>query len=202
MNSQCYASTVNTIRELAGARSLGAALVALAAVTAAPALGADAPIAFRNAGMEQGANRPEAWEQGTPVAGVQLLWDQKTAHGGKASLCLRKTAQRYFPIAQWSQSTAVDPSGAARKLKVRCWVKAESVTKAIIDVPYQGQQAGHVWAVYLGQKQPTDPVLSHDWKLYEGIVDVPGNISKIGIAFQIYGPGNVWFDDLQVAWVR
>ena len=165
---------------------------------------ADVPVAFLNPGMEEGTGKPAAWAQGPPVAGVQFLWDQQTAHGGKASLCLKKTAQRYFPIAQWSQSVLVEPSSTARKLRVRCWVKADTVTKAIIDVNYQGesQRPRHSWAVYLGQKQDTDPVLTHNWKLCEGIVEVPAGISKVGVGLQIYGPGSVWFDDLEVAWVR
>jgi hypothetical protein len=165
---------------------------------------ADVPVAFRNPGMEEGTGKPAAWSQGPPVAGVQFLWDQRTAHSGKASLCLKKTAQRYFPIAQWSQSVSVEPSSTPRKLRVRCWVKADTVTKAIIDVNYQGQgqRPGHSWAVYLGQKQDTDPGLTHDWKLCEGTVEVPAGISKVGIGFQIYGPGSIWFDDLQVTWVR
>src|SRR5512133_2542617 len=67
------------------------------------ALAGDVPVAFRNPGMEEGTGKPAAWSQGPPVAGVQYLWDQQTAHDGKASLCLKKNAQRYFPVAQWSQ---------------------------------------------------------------------------------------------------
>jgi RNA polymerase sigma-70 factor (ECF subfamily) len=181
-----------------------ALLLVIAAAALHSALAADVPLAFRNPGMEEGTSTPADWAKGPPVAGVQHLWDQKKAHSGKASLCLQKTAQRYFPVAQWSQSLPVEPAGTARKLRIRCWVKAEAVTKAIIDTTYQGegQRSGHAWAVYLGQKQDTDPVLTHDWKLYEGVVEVPANTSKIGVAFQIYGPGSVWFDDLQVAWAH
>ncbi len=169
-----------------------------------PTLAGEAPLSFSNPGMEEGTDSPTAWRRGPPVAGVQLLWDQKTAHGGKASLSLKKTAVRYFPVAQWNQFVSIEPASIVRKLRVRCWVKAEAVTKAVIDVNYQGagQRPGHVWAVYLGQKQDTDPVLTHDWKLCEGIVEVPARVTQIGVAFQIYGPGTVWFDDVQVAWLN
>ena len=186
-------------------RVIYALCLAVAGFTGPLALvAADVPVAFLNPGMEEGTGKPAAWAQGPPVAGVQFLWDQQIAHGGKASLCLKKTAQRYFPIAQWSQSVPVESSSVPRKLRVRCWVKADTVTKAIIDINYQGegQRPGHSWAVYLGQKQDTDPVLTHDWKLCEGIAEVPAGISKLGIGLQIYGPGSVWFDDLQVAWVH
>jgi len=165
-------------------------------------LAADLQVPLKNTDMEEGDRSPAAWKKGPPVAGVEQTWDRTTGHGGKASLCLKKTGRRYFPIAQWSQRVTLTPKSKAGKLRVRCWVKTESVTKAIIDVTYQAEQSGHVWAVYLGQKKQADPVATHDWKLCEGIVQVPAKASKIGISFQIYGPGTVWFDDLDVTWVE
>lgn len=163
---------------------------------------ADTALPFKNPGMEEGTGGPAAWGKGLQVAGVEQTWDRTTTHGGKASLCLKKTAQRYFPIAQWSQEITMEPADKVRKLRVRCWVKAQNVTKAIVDVTYQAKEAGHTWAAYIGQKQQTDPVATHDWKLYEGTVEVPAQTSKLGIGLQIYGPGTVWFDDLDVEWVE
>jgi len=169
---------------------------------AQPNLLAAGALPLKNLGMEEGDNAPAAWVKGRPVTGVEQIWDRTTAHTGKTSLCLKKTKQRYFPIAQWSQSVTVEPKDVPRKLRVRCWVKAEKVTKAIVDVIYETQRPAHVWAVYLGQKKDSDTVATHDWKLREATVEVPAQASKVGIAFQIYGPGTVWFDDLEVAWVE
>jgi len=80
--------------------------------------------------------------------------------------------------------------------------ESEKVTEAIVDVTYQGTQSGHVWAVFLGQKEQAAPVANDDWKLCEGTVEVPAQTTRLGIAFQIYGPGTVWFDDLEVAWAE
>lgn len=161
-----------------------------------------ATLSLENPGMEQGDGTPAAWVKGPAVAGVEHGWDRTTAHSGRASICLKKTAQRYFPIAQWSQSLTVEPVNSARKLRVRCWVKAQNVTKAIVDVTYQAGQPGHVWAVYLGQKKDSDPLATHDWKLYEATVQVPAQTSKVGVALQIYGPGTVWFDDIEATWTE
>ena len=38
--------------------------------------------------------------------------------------------------------------------------------------------------------------VNHDWKRYEGVVAIPEGTKQILIATQIYGPGTVWFDDL------
>ncbi len=184
---------------LTNAIHAGVLVSASLALAAAPE--ANTTLPFKNLDMEAGTETPAAWEKGAPVAGVEQIWDRATAHGGKASLCLKKTTRRYFPIAEWSQSVAVEPAAQARKLRVRCWVKAVSVTKAIVDVSYQAGQPGHAWAVYVGQKKPTDPVATHDWKLYEGTVQVPARASELTVGLQIYGPGTVWFDDVEAAWV-
>jgi hypothetical protein len=179
----------------------GSMLLSLAATAAPAAKISAAAVPFENPGMEEGGSSPAGWSKGASVPGVELIWDKSTAHSGKASLALKKTTQAYFPIAQWHQQISIEPTAKARKLKVRCWVKAEQVTKAIIDVQYEtSQRGGHSWAAYIGKKQQTDPVANHDWKLYEGTVQLPANTSSIAVGFQIYGPGHVWFDDLEAAW--
>ena len=148
------------------------------------AVAADSAIPLKNLGMEEGDGTPSAWQKGGQIPGVVQTWDQTTAHSGKASLCFKKTAQRYFPIAYWSQSVTLEPLAKPQKLRVRCWVKAEEVTKAIIDVTHD---AKHTWAVYLGQKQPTDPVLTHDWKQYEA--SCPGACQNFRIGHRA---ANLW----------
>jgi RNA polymerase sigma-70 factor (ECF subfamily) len=149
-----------------------------------------------NAGFEDGRGWPEGWTKGAAVPGVQYLWDRKVAHEGKASLCLKKTANRYFPIAQCGQS--FPRKGKAARLKVSAWVKAEKATKAILDVQFSDTDdaISHEWAAYIGAKEENDPPATHDWKLYEGTVDIPEGTTRIAVAAQIYGPGTAWFDDL------
>jgi len=83
-------------------------------------------------GFESGKRVPEGWKSGLKIPGVSYVWDKKTAFEGKASLCLRKTAKRYFPIGQWSRSVPHD--GEPAKLEVAAQVKAKEMTKAVIDV--------------------------------------------------------------------
>ena len=148
-----------------------------------------------NADIEQGkGDAPNAWRTGAEVAGVEYLWSRE-GHSGKGSLCLKKTAPRYFPIAQWSQS--FDHRGQSPCLKVSAWIKAKDVTKVILDVQFVGStRPSHAWAVYIGQKDPNDSPANHDWKRYEGVVKIAPGTSQIVVAPQIYGPGTVWFDDL------
>jgi RNA polymerase sigma-70 factor (ECF subfamily) len=152
---------------------------------------------LKNCGFERGASgasAPESWTTGARVAGVRYHWDQTVAHGGRASLHLKKTAQRYFPIAQCFQE--VKRTGNVPRLKVGAFVKAEKMTKAILDVQFAGGDGTHQWAVYIGAKESGDPPATHDWKWYEGVVNIPEGTTKLIVAAQIYGPGDVWFDDV------
>ena len=139
---------------------------------------------------------PTNWTKGAAIPGVQYLWDRANAHQGRASLHLKKTAQRYFPIAQWFQE--VKRQGKSPSLEVVAFVKAQKMTKAILDVQFEDRkgESTHKWAVYIGAKENGDPPLTHAWKKYQGVVAIPEGTEKLIVAAQIYGPGDVWFDDV------
>ncbi|MCL4194610.1 MAG: hypothetical protein KJZ87_22930, partial [Thermoguttaceae bacterium] len=166
----------------------------LTAQTSKPA----AELKLANAGMEEGEDKPLAWEQGLAVPGVEYIWDRENAHEGKASLCLKKTADRYFPIAEWYQ--AVEREGQWPVLQVAARVKAEQMTKAIVDVAFlddKGEWQSHEWACYIGAEDDDDPPADHDWREYTGQVAIPPDARQIQIGLQVYGPGTVWFDEVK-----
>ena len=155
-----------------------------------------------NGGVEDGADdSPKGWTTGATIPGVEYIWS-RTGHTGKASLCLKKTAQRFFPIAQWAQK--VDHRGDSPRLKVSAWVKADKVTKAILDAQFLDSKGEwtHAWVRYIGPKEPSTRPVTHDWKRYEGVVAIPPGTQQIIIAPQIYGPGQVWFDDLDAEYTH
>jgi RNA polymerase sigma factor (sigma-70 family) len=158
-----------------------------------------------NGGFERGdagTEAPASWKQGADIDGVAYRWDRTVAHDGKASLHLEKTAQRFFPIAQWFQT--VDRAGRSPRLKVSAFVLADTVTKAVVDVQFitQEGQGNHTWAAFIGAKQAGDPPVTHPWKKYTGVVDIPAGTKQIIVALQIYGPGNVWFDDVEAEYTQ
>jgi hypothetical protein len=158
---------------------------------------------LQNGGMEEGDGSPAHWSQGAEIDGVEYIWDKETGYKSKASLCLHKTANRYFPIAQWYQVASRQGDSAA--VRVTAQVKAEKVTKAILDVIFldaSDEPISHKWAAYIGAKQAADPPANHDWKKYSGRVAVPAAAKKIQVALQIYGPGKVWFDDVRAEYVK
>ena len=149
--------------------------------------------------LNRGEKTPEGWKQGASIPGVRYLWDRKQASDGTSSLGFRKTANRYFPIAAWTHS--VERSGKLPALTLSAQVKARKASKAVIDVLFideGGDWIKHEWAAYIGQKQAADPLANHDWKRYSGSVMIPDNAQQIVVGLQMYGPGQVWFDELEV----
>jgi RNA polymerase sigma-70 factor (ECF subfamily) len=158
---------------------------------AAPQAKPEARPLIVNGGVEKGdGDVPSSWSEGAAVPGVEYRWS-RDAHTGNGSLCLKKTAQRYFPIAQWSQK--VEHKGNAPRLKVSAWVKADRCTKAILDAQFLdgGGKWSHAWVAYIGAKEANDPPATHGWKRYRGVVEIPRGTRQIVLAPQIYGPGIV-----------
>ncbi len=183
---------VGAVRGSAEAPSRGSAKVA--GGSAKVAAGA---MLFATETFELDGGTIQSWQPGPAVDGVEFLWDRATGYRSRASYCLKKTAQRYFPIAQYSRT--IDHTGGAGKLSVEAQVKADKATKAVIDVQFldaAGATLSHEWAAYIGAKNAGDPPADHDWKAYSGTVTIPAGAKQIVIALQIYGPGTVWFDDV------
>jgi hypothetical protein len=161
----------------------------------------DAQNILKNPGFEAGDNAPDDWQQGAAIEGVKYSWDKKVAFEGKASLCIEKTAPRYFPIAEWSQT--VERQGDRPALMVSAQVKAQKMTKAILDVIFldeNGTPIAHKWAAFIGVKEPGEKSANHDWQQYSGKVEIPAETKKLSIALQVYGPGKIWFDDVRASY--
>jgi predicted esterase len=155
-----------------------------------------------NVGFESGDKTPECWKAGTSVEGNDYIWERKLARTGSSSLCLRMRTEGIFPITQWSQS--FDHRGTSSHLRVSGWVKADKAHKAIIDVQFENEAAEwtHKWAGYIGAEKAGDPPADHDWREYSGTVDLPEGVKTIRVSLQIYGPGTVWFDDVEAVYVN
>jgi RNA polymerase sigma-70 factor (ECF subfamily) len=192
--------------------TLAAVLLMLVAPSAAQERGAEdkqkkpadvKPIELKldNPGFEKGKKAVAGWEEGAGIDGVEYIWDQKKGHESGSSLCIKKTAKRYFPIAQWHQS--VKNSGKRSKLRLTVWVKAEKMYKAILDVAFAGKDGkrSHQWAAYVGAVRKGDSPADHDWKQYSGVVAIPPDTERLTIGLQVYGPGTIWFDDVKAEYV-
>lgn len=148
--------------------------------------------------LEDSFEGRDTWTRGQRVKGVRYVWDSRQAKSGRKSLCLKKTVDAYWPIAQWSRRIVHDET--AKTVQVSAQVKTIKAGKAVIDIQFEshGDVTGHQWAVYIGAKEPSDPPAFHDWREYAGEVNIPEGTTGLIVALQIYGPGAVWFDDLTV----
>ena len=152
--------------------------------------------------FEEGKKAPTGWRQGGKIPGVEYLWSREQASHGKRSLGFTKGADRYFPIAQWLR--IVPHAGEAKSLEVNLKAKAVRASKAIVDIQFFGagdDMLKHEWLAYLGAKEEGDPPADHDWGRYSSVVAIPTGTQRIGIALQMYGPGEVWFDELTARYV-
>lgn len=150
-------------------------------------------------GFENGKAAPNGWKKGSAIPGVKYYYDKRLAKSGSRSLSLQKSANRYFPIAQWSRVLPLDSDTKAIKINVQ--VRARKASKAIVDVIFLdsgGNMKSHQWASYIGAKEADDPPADHDWKPYTSVVEIPEGTKKVQLGLQIYGPGKVWFDNLEV----
>ncbi len=153
--------------------------------------------------FEKGNGAPDGWQKGAFIDGVEYIWDKHVASDGKASLGFRKTAERYFPIAQWTRR--IEYVGDTGQIEFSAKVRAQQAYKAVLDVLFlddNDEWIKHQWAAYIGAKNPGDPPADHDWKKYAGTVDIPEKTKTIVIGLQMYGPGTVWFDEVEVALIQ
>lgn len=148
-----------------------------------------------------GKETPVGWTAGNSVPGVTYAWVKTAGIEKSGALQIKKTANKFFPIAQWSQT--FDHDGKSPAIQISVQVKAKNAKKAILDVVFldeQGEWIEHQWVAYIGQKEPSDKPATHDFKEYSGTVAVPPNTKKIIVALQDYGPGEIWFDDAKAVY--
>lgn len=172
-------------------------LMVLALITTGITSAAEPNVLLKDS-FEDGKKAPDGWKRGANLPGVRYVYDKGQGSTGDRSLSLQKTSKRYFPIAQWYRIFPY--AGQQTSLRVSAQVRAEKVTKAILDVQFldaNGKHNGHQWVSYIGAKKAGDLPVNHDWREYSGEVSIPPKTKQIAIGLQIYGPGKIWFDDLE-----
>jgi predicted esterase len=153
--------------------------------------------------FETGDDAPDGWQEGDQVEGVQYIWNRAVGYNSKSSLSLRKTANNFFPVAQWYKTVQHNTSN--KQVKVTVQVRAMKASKATVDVQFldeNGRLIENKWAAFIGAEEQGDKPVTHNWKQYSGSVDIPDGTKQITFALQIYGPGAVWFDDLKAEYIN
>jgi len=178
--------------------------------TSLPALADDAPVnLLQNFKVEEtekdaaGKDQPTHWEAGQEIPGVTYAWDRVSGVEKSGALRIKKTANKYFPISQWTQRITHDGQSPVIALSVQ--VKTKAVTKAILDVVFlddKGEAISHEWVSYIGDTSDRPKPLTHDWKEYKGAAEIPSGTKSIVIGLQDYGPGTIMFDDVSAVYLK
>ncbi len=154
----------------------------------------------RNGGFEEGfANWTEDAFPPNAVGRTGVSVAQMVGHNGKAIMFTR-TENRYLPVELYTQNLPA-PNGKST-IDISAWVKAHDVGKATIQIMFDRGNANETrqWGIYVGAYNEGDPPANHDWKKYSGSFPIPPGTQSITIALEMYGPGTVYFDDIQAAY--
>lgn len=153
---------------------------------------------LQNPSFEDG---PNSWGTGGTPETVEYTVSDKGGVNETQAARIRKTANKYFPIAEWTQRIEYD--GKSPAIEVSAQVKTQEARKAVLDVLFLDEKdewIKHEWAAYIGDQSDDPQPLTHDFKEYKGTVAIPPNTKTIVIGLQDYGPGDVWFDDVQAVY--
>lgn len=153
---------------------------------------------LQNPSFEDG---PDSWGTGATPETVEYTVSDKGGVNETQAARIHKTANKYFPIAEWTQRIEYD--GKSPAIELSAMVKTKEARKAVLDVLFlddKDEWIKHEWAAYIGDQSNDPQPLNHDFKEYKGTVAIPPNTKTIVIGLQDYGPGDVWFDDVRAVY--
>lgn len=153
---------------------------------------------LKNPSFEDG---PGGWGTGATPETVEYTVSDKGGVNETQAARIHKTANKYFPIAEWTQRIEYD--GKSPAIELSAMVKTKDARKAVLDVLFlddKDEWIKHEWAAYIGDQSDDPQPLTHDFQEYKGTVAIPPNTKTIVIGLQDYGPGDVWFDDVQAVY--
>ncbi len=204
---------------------LAIALFAAAPTVAAQSATTQNASRFRNPGFEDGGLfNPSDWD--TTVAGVPTVlfyWDPDVTHGGTRSASIVNAGDAIPVWHNWNQMLPHAGDLVGRDLELTVWVRSaqmsggrgyvmlqayrDTVMNKALDEGTTREQA----RVTMGYKYADDPQLETGWarQYFSADVDewtaktvrlhVPPTTNLVIIRLGIFGSGQVWFDDAQLA---
>ena len=148
----------------------------------------------------------DSWHESTLPSGsetqVKFGIDSGEKHSGKASLKFEKKENRYFPIQQLVGSLR-SKIAVTRRFETTAWIKANQAGKLTMKAVFMdssGESIGGGFVTYVGETGGSGRV-THDWKKFRSVVDVPASTKSLTFSIEMYGPGEVWIDDVSANFV-
>lgn len=152
----------------------------------------------KNSDFERGLQH---WKELMPASRADVRME--IVDGGRAgkAISFTKSTSRFFPFSLYDQRLP-DPPSTAKKIHFSAWIKAENVAKATLPLFLDtGPDTGDIkWGAFVGELNEGDSPVTHDWKKYESTFDLPSNLVDVRVGLEMYGPGKVWIDDVEVTY--
>lgn len=150
---------------------------------------------LKNSDFEKGEGlMPEPWtvrQQGL----IAFEWSKGLGFDGSLGVHIVKKEGK-FPYAAFVQ-TIPAPAGD-RLVRLSARVKTSNVGKAVLDLLFldeKGAWVYHIWVHTIGEPWKNG---THDWKEYTGYAYVPPGTKNIEVSAQMYWPGELWLDDIEL----
>ncbi len=130
---------------------------------------------------------------------ISFEWADGLGYEGSRGVHIAKTEGK-FPYASFLQTIAAP--GDDCLVQLSAWVKAQDVGKAVLDLVFLDEHdewVYHIWVRTIGE--PWDDG-TNDWKQYVDYAYVPAGTKKIEVSLQMYWPGELWVDDVELREVK
>ncbi|MCL4691378.1 MAG: M56 family metallopeptidase [Candidatus Hydrogenedentes bacterium] len=152
-----------------------------------------------NSGFENGDGLvPESWAVRNESL-IQFEWNDGAGFAATRGVHITKTEGK-FPYATLVQT--IDSPGEDCLVQLIAHVKANEVGKAVLDLVFldeKGEWVYHIWAQAIGEPWENG---THDWKQHVAYAYVPSGTKKIEVSAQMYWPGELWLDNIELREVK
>ncbi|MCC6697799.1 MAG: M56 family metallopeptidase [Candidatus Hydrogenedentes bacterium] len=150
---------------------------------------------LKNSDFEKGEGLvPEPWtvrQQGL----IAFEWSKGLGLDDSRGVHIVKKEGK-FPYATIVQTIPAPSEDRLVRLSAR--VKTSNVGKAVLDLLFldeKGAWVYHIWVHTIGEPWKNG---THDWKEYTGYAYVPPGTKNIEVSAQMYWPGELWLDDIEL----
>jgi len=130
---------------------------------------------------------------------ITFEWADGIGYEGSHGIHISKTEGKY-PFATLVQ--AIDAPSDDSLVRLSARVKAQDVGKAVLDLVFlddNDEWVYHIWAQTIGEPWENG---THGWKRYIAYAYVPPGTKKVEVSAQMYWPGELWLDDVELCQVK
>lgn len=154
---------------------------------------------LENGDVERGDGQlPDAWALRKEKL-ISFEWSGGTGFDGSRGVKITKKEGK-FPYATFLQTVPAPRDDRLVRLSAR--IKTAQVGKAVLDLVFlddKDEWVYHIWVHTIGDPWGSG---THDWKEYVGYAYVPSGTKKIEVSAQMYWPGELWLDDIELREVK